>query len=56
MGIAAVAAVLAILFELDGAARAVIALRTRIGSKGLSATHIALRLRKRPPDGIRYRE
>jgi hypothetical protein len=56
MGIAAVAALLAILFEFDAAARAVIALRTRIGSKGLSATHIALRLRKRPPDGIRYRE
>jgi hypothetical protein len=56
MGIAAVGVLLAVLFELDGAGEAVTALRSRIGSRGLSATRIGLGARPRPPDGIHYRE
>ncbi len=56
MGIAVVGVVLAILFELDGTGNAATALRSRIGSRGLSATHIALRARARPPGDIHYRE
>jgi len=56
MGIAAVGVLLAVLFELNGAGEAVTALRSRIGSRGLTATRIALRGRARPPDGIHYRE
>jgi hypothetical protein len=56
MGIAAVGVLLAVLFERDGAGEAVTALRSRIGSRGLSATRIALGARARPPDDIHYRE
>ena len=56
MGIAAVGVLLATLSERDGAGRAVTTLRSRIGSRGLSATRIALGERTRPPDGIHYRE
>ena len=56
MGIAAVGVLLAIVFELNGAGEAVTALRSRIGSRGLSATRIALGARARPPDDIHYRK
>jgi predicted lipid-binding transport protein (Tim44 family) len=56
MGIAAAGVLLAVLFERDGAGEAVTALRSRIGSRGLSATRIALRARARQPDDIHYRE
>jgi hypothetical protein len=56
MGIAAAGVLLAVLFERDGAGEAVTALRSRIGSRGLSATRIALRARARPQDDIHYRE
>jgi hypothetical protein len=56
MGIAAAGVLLAILFERDGAGNAVTALRSRIGSRGLSAARIALGARARQPGGIHYRE
>jgi hypothetical protein len=56
MGIATVGVLLAILFELEGAGRAVTTLRSRIGSRGLSPTRIALGGRSRRPDRIHYRE
>jgi len=56
MGIAAVGVLLAIVFELNGAGEAVTALRSRIGSRGLSATRIAPGARARPPDDIHYRK
>jgi len=56
MGIATVGVLLAIVFELNGAGEAVTALRSRIGSRGLSATRIALGARARPPDDIHYRK
>jgi hypothetical protein len=56
MGIATVGVLLAILFELDSTGKAVTTLRSRIGSRGLSASRIALGVRARPGDGIHYRE
>jgi hypothetical protein len=56
IGVAAILLFLALSAELDGVSKKVVAVRSRLGSKGLSASRISVDGGDKSRGGIRYRE